>query len=134
MNKAAATRLSAPRPPQGPDGTVLDLPTMQARAEEAAEFLRSMASPHRLMILCHLVEGELPVGALAERVGIGQTGTSQHLARLRAEGLVATRRDGTTIFYRIADLRAAALLQVMYGLFCGAAADICATPSNGDKT
>ncbi|MFM2043196.1 MAG: hypothetical protein RLY86_1772 [Pseudomonadota bacterium] len=104
----------------------VDVATMQARAEQAADFLRSMANPHRLMLLCNLLDGELPVGELAARLEIGQTVASQHLARLRAEGLVATRREGTTIHYRIANPRAATFIQVMYGLFCA--------PGAGDGT
>jgi len=97
---------------------LLDVATMQARAAEASDFLRSMSSPHRLMILCNLLQGEVAVGELAERLGIAQTVASQHLARLRAEGIVATRRDGTTIFYRIASARAAEFVTMMYRLFC----------------
>lgn len=100
------------------DGPTIDPATMQTRAEEAAEFLRSMASPHRLMILCNLLDGELTVGGLAARLGVGQTVASQHLARLRAEGLVATRRDGTSIHYRLASPRAAAFVETIYRLFC----------------
>lgn len=93
-----------------------DLLAPQAAA--AAEFLRSMASPHRLMLLCHMLDGERSVGELAARAGIGQTLASQHLARLRAEGYAATRRSGTTIRYRLADPRVAALLGALHALFC----------------
>lgn len=91
---------------------------MQARAEDAATFLRSMANPHRLLILCNLLEGEATVGLLADRLGVGQTVMSQHLARLRAEGYVATRRAGTSIHYRIASPLAASFVETMYRLFC----------------
>lgn len=93
-------------------------PDMQDRAEEASAFLRSMASPHRLMFLCLLREGELPVGELAARTGISQTVASQHLARLRSEGLVATRREGTSIIYRLASERVHRFIGMMYELFC----------------
>ncbi len=106
-------------PPDGPAiDAAIDPATMQARAEEAADFLRSMASPHRLMILCNLLKGEQTVGALADRLGVGQTLASQHLARLRAEGLVATRREGTSIHYRLASPLAAEFVGTMYRLFC----------------
>lgn len=102
-----------------PDGEApVDPSTMQARAEDAADFLRSMASPHRLMILCNLLSGEQTVGALAARLNVGQTVASQHLARLRAEGIVATRREGTSIHYRLASPLAAEFVETMYRLFC----------------
>src|SRR5690606_29679911 len=69
----------------------------------AAELLRVLANGRRLEVLCALREGELSVGQLLERVGLSQSALSQHLARLRADGIVATRRAGQTIFYRIAD-------------------------------
>jgi DNA-binding transcriptional ArsR family regulator len=88
------------------------------KAAAAAGFLRSMASPHRLMLLCHMLDGERSVGELAARVGIGQTLASQHLTRLRAEGYATTRRVGTQIRYRLADPKVAALLGALHGLFC----------------
>lgn len=69
----------------------------------AAELLRVLGNEHRLRVLCALRMGELSVGRLAGRVGLSQSALSQHLARLRADGVVATRRDAQTIYYRIAD-------------------------------
>ena len=91
---------------------------MEARAAEAEAFLRSLASRHRLMILCDLVAGERSVGALLERLGLTQSNLSRHLALLREEGLVATRRAGTTIYYRIASDRVRPILEQLYRLFC----------------
>jgi ArsR family transcriptional regulator len=91
---------------------------MQASAEAAAQFLRTLASPHRLMILCALAEGERSVGALAERLGIAQPNVSQHLFKLKAEGLVASRREGQTIFYRLASAEVRPIIEHLYGIFC----------------
>jgi ArsR family transcriptional regulator, virulence genes transcriptional regulator len=94
---------------------------MEAHATEAAAMLRLLASERRLTVLCTLiVEGEAPVGRLAQRAGLSQPAMSQHLAKLREDGLVATRRDGTTIFYRIADQRVAKILATLHEIFCPA--------------
>lgn len=91
---------------------------LEARAAEAEAFLRSLASRHRLMILCNLVDAEMSVGELVRHLGLTQSNLSRHLAMLREEGLVATRRDGTTIYYRIGSPRVRALLAELYRLFC----------------
>lgn len=93
---------------------------MEARAAEAESFLRSLASRHRLMILCDLVQGERSVGDILTRLGLTQSNLSRHLATLREEGLVATRREGTTIHYRIASDRVRPILEQLYKLFCAA--------------
>jgi len=92
---------------------------MAANSEDAAAFLRSLASGPRLLVLCHLsVVGELSAGALAERIGLSQSALSQHLAKLREQGLIAYRREAQTLIYRIADERAAKLLEVLHQMFC----------------
>ena len=96
----------------------MDPAVMEARAAEAEAFLRSLASRHRLMILCSLLEGELAVGELVRRLGLTQSNLSRHLATLRQEGLVATRREGTVIHYRIASERVLPILAELYRLFC----------------
>jgi DNA-binding transcriptional ArsR family regulator len=89
------------------------------QAEEAAGLLKAMASEVRLLVLCHLAEsGELSVGQLQDRVGLGQSALSQHLAKLREEGLVATRKDAQTVFYRVCDPKAEQLLALLHDLFC----------------
>lgn len=98
----------------------LDPTALEARAAEAEAFLRSLASRHRLMILCSLVEGEVSVGELVRRLGLTQSNLSRHLAMLREEGLVATRREGTVIHYRIASERVRPILSELYRLFCAA--------------
>ncbi len=93
---------------------------MEARAAEAESFLRSLASRHRLMILCDLIQGERSVGDMLTRLGLTQSNLSRHLATLRDEGLVATRREGTTIHYRIASDRVRPILEQLYKMFCTA--------------
>ncbi len=95
---------------------------MENNADQAAQLLASMANSRRLMVLCHLVEGECSVGTLAQRVGLSQSALSQHLARMRSQGLVAARRDGQTVFYRLASTEVRALLETLHRLYCPAPA------------
>ena len=74
---------------------------LRAAAGRAAEFLRLLANENRLAILCALGEGELSVGALAAELGTSQPNVSQHLAKMRLGGMVATRQEGTKVFYRL---------------------------------
>lgn len=88
-------------------------------AAEAAALLRLLGHDRRLLVLCHLLaEGEITVGDLATRVGLSQPAMSQHLQRLRDDGLVATRRAGSTIHYRIADPRVARIIGTLRTIFC----------------
>lgn len=105
------------RPP-GREPEAIDIDDMAARAEEAAQFLRSLANPHRLLILCHLTHGEASVSYLERELGMRQAHLSQHLARLRQDGLVTTRRDARTIYYSIGSDAAADLVTLTYRLFC----------------
>ncbi|WP_257168696.1 helix-turn-helix transcriptional regulator [Bradyrhizobium sp. SRS-191] len=91
---------------------------LEDKAEEAARLLSAMANPKRLMVLCNLIEGERSVGELAEQVGLRQTALSQHLAMMRALDLVATRRDGQTIYYSLASDEVREVLQTLYRLYC----------------
>jgi DNA-binding transcriptional ArsR family regulator len=77
-----------------------------------------MANKQRLLILCHLAEGEKSVGALRTEIGLGQSALSQHLAILRRDGLVETRRSATTVIYSLASPEAVAMMETLYGLFC----------------
>lgn len=82
--------------------------------------LRLLANEKRLLMLCHLVAaGEMNVGSLAEAVGLSQSALSQHLAKLREERLVATRRDAQTIYYRLADPKAAQVLALLRDIYSG---------------
>lgn len=97
-----------------------DIPPAQfaAKAGEAAALLKALAHEARLMVLCRLVDGEYSAGALQDMSGLSQSALSQHLARLREEGLVATRRDAQTIYYRLADPNAARVLETLAAIFC----------------
>jgi ArsR family transcriptional regulator len=99
-------------------GTV-DTKTFEKQAVEVANILRALANERRLMFLCQLVEcGESNVGALAEAVGLSQSALSQHLARMREEGLVTFRRESQTVWYRIADPRIEQLFATLHRLYC----------------
>lgn len=92
---------------------------LERRASEAARFLREFANEHRLMILCRLAGGgEWAVTPLAASVGLSASALSQHLARLRDDGIVSFRREGQTIFYRLTDGRSGRLLALLNELFC----------------
>ncbi len=92
---------------------------MAANATDAAAYLKTLAHEGRLMILCHLGAGEKSVGELEQLLGIRQAAVSQMLARLREEGLVATRRDGKTIYYSLSDDKTEQVIGLLYSLFCG---------------
>jgi DNA-binding transcriptional ArsR family regulator len=92
---------------------------MAAQAKRAAEFLKALAHENRLMILCILSQGEKSVSELEEMLSLRQPTVSQQLARLRAEGLVTTRRDGKTIFYSLASEEARVVVSAVYEMFCG---------------
>ncbi|MBU1345961.1 MAG: metalloregulator ArsR/SmtB family transcription factor [Alphaproteobacteria bacterium] len=100
------------------DPHALPLDLFQASAGRAASLLRALSNEKRLMVLCQLGDGELSVGELAPPVGLSQSALSQHLARLREEGLVDTRREGTTIFYRIANPSVLKVIAVLAEIFC----------------
>ena len=97
---------------------------MATRAGDAAALMRLLSNEHRLLILCHLVSaGELSVGALVERIGLSQSALSQHLTKLREQGLVSFRRQAQTLFYRLSDPRAGEVLELLHELFCRDAGD-----------
>ncbi|MCU0931560.1 MAG: metalloregulator ArsR/SmtB family transcription factor [Serpentinimonas sp.] len=98
---------------------VLELTQMQTAAAEACGLMKVLSNPDRLMILCQLSQGEHRVGELESLLGIVQPTLSQQLTVLRDEALVATRRDGKHIYYRLESLRALAVIQVLYDQFCG---------------
>lgn len=96
-----------------------DIAQFAERADEVAAMLKALANRARLMVLCQLVEhGEMRVGELVNAVGLSQSALSQHLAKMRDEGLLAFRRDGKEVFYRIADPRCEALLSTLHTLYC----------------
>jgi DNA-binding transcriptional ArsR family regulator len=95
-----------------------NLKAMSRKADQAARLLRALSHGARLRVVCELVDGERSAGDLVRASGLSQSALSQHLAKLREEKLVTTRRDGQTIYYRIADSRALQVLKVLYELYC----------------
>jgi len=93
-------------------------PSMLQGAAQAADFLKTLANENRLLILCHLSEGEMSVSELEDALGLRQPTLSQQLARLRTDKLVNTRRVGKTIYYSLASDEVGQILELMYGLFC----------------
>lgn len=100
------------------DLTRFDPALFAESAGRAATLLRLLGNENRLMVLCQLADGELSVGQLQARIALSQSALSQHLALLREQGLVATRREGQTIHYRIVDHAALAVIQTLAELFC----------------
>ena len=101
-----------------PDISDEDMDRMLENAVTAANFLKAISHEGRLMILCHLVSGDKSVTELEDLLSARQAAVSQQLSRLRLEGLVIPRREGKTIFYRLANDRPRKVLQVVYDLFC----------------
>ena len=95
-----------------------DLKRMSRKAEQAARLLRALSHGARLRVVCELVDGERSAGELVRASGLSQSALSQHLAKLRTEKLVATRRDAQTIYYSIADPKALQVLKVLFELYC----------------
>ena len=100
------------------DASAMAPERLEERAGEVAGVLGLMANPKRLLILCKLLEGGRTVGALAAEVGLSQSALSQHLARLREAGLVATRRSAQSITYTLASREVRVLLATLYELYC----------------
>ena len=98
------------------DLALMGLERLQASAGDASRLLKALSNEHRLMILCQIGEDERQVADL--RVGLSQSALSQHLARLRDEGLVAFRREAQAAWYRIADPRCETLMATLYQLYC----------------
>jgi DNA-binding transcriptional ArsR family regulator len=100
-------------------GAPADFATFEANTAKVADLLRALANERRLMVLCKLLEGgEQSVGTLARAAKLSQSATSQHLAKMRDEGLVDFRREGQTLWYRIAEPRTQLLLVYLQELYC----------------
>jgi len=97
----------------------LDMRAMRRHSHSAGALLKALGNPHRLLILCVLADGERSVGELNELVALSQSALSQHLAVLREERLVTTRREAQTIFYRLAEGPAMKVIQVLHDHYCG---------------
>ena len=104
----------------GVSGSMVDmeLAVLRESALKASSLLKAMANEHRLMILCQIGSKECSVGELVKNVGLSQSALSQHLARLRRDQLVRTRRDAQTIYYRLASPEVHAVIETLYGLYC----------------
>lgn len=92
-------------------------------SDRASEFLKSLANSQRLRILCLIIEGERPVGEIADVIGANQSSVSQNLALMRREGLVVPRRSGQTIYYRLADKKLIKMFRLLNDMFCKPAKD-----------
>lgn len=97
---------------------IIDPDEMRAAVDQASELMKALSNQHRLLILCRLIDGEKSVGQLAEFLGIRDSTVSQHLALLRREGVIAGRRDGQTIWYRIESGVAREVVGVLYAHYC----------------
>ena len=98
--------------------TDMTIDDMKANARRATDFLKTISHEQRLLILCQLTQQELSVGELATALDIRQPTVSQHLARLRAEGLISARRDGTTIYYALQQHDVVPIINALYSVFC----------------
>ena len=116
MTPSSTTESSQPELPFKPD---LDPEAMRAAAGDAARLMRTIGNESRLTILCQLSQGECSVGDLQASLPLTQPALSQHLARLRKEGLVETRRESRHIFYRLAPGPIEGVLEALYSVYCG---------------
>lgn len=98
----------------------MDFYSMQRNASGAATLLKGLANENRLMIMCVLAEGETSVGQLNQRIELSQSALSQHLAVLREQGLVETRRESQTIYYRLAETPAMQIIELLHDVYCPA--------------
>lgn len=114
----------SPRPARLPRhderlGTHMRLEKLRDSAARASRLLKAMSNQNRLMILCQLAhDGEKCVGDLERVIGLSQSALSQHLARLRRDGLVKTRRSAQTIYYSLSGDEADAVIDILYRLYC----------------
>ena len=117
--RAAAAAAKKPQLAPGADDAAA-LKKLAKQAGDAAQLLKMLGNEKRLLILCFLaVRGEMTVGELVGMVKLSQSALSQHLAKLRADGLVEFRRTSQTLHYRVADPRALSLLHVLKEIYCG---------------
>jgi DNA-binding transcriptional ArsR family regulator len=100
---------------------------MLQAVDKATELLKALASRNRLLLLCHLIEGEKSVGQLARLIGARETAVSQQLTLLRKDELVRTRRDGQTIYYSLASPQAAKVIETLHGIYCAPLGEAAAT-------
>ena len=115
LSRVRAGRASAPDEGRPPGFNVADL---KGSALLATKLLKALSNEHRLLILCQLVDGEKSVSEFESLDGLSQSALSQHLARLRREGLVSTRRDAQSIYYALANDTVIEIIEVLYNAYC----------------
>lgn len=108
---------------QTPPAPLINADAMRANADEAARLLKMLANGQRLRVLCLLIGGELSVGQINERIDLSQSALSQHLAKLRDEGLVTNRRESQTIYYRLSSGPAQRVISSLHDIYCSADAE-----------
>ncbi|CAA0126191.1 putative HTH-type transcriptional regulator YgaV [Halioglobus japonicus] len=96
----------------------MDIERMRSNVQQASALLKSLSNPNRLLVLCALVTREHTAGELEELTGLSQSAISQHLARLRDDKIVATRRDGQRIFYSLTSAHVTAMIETLHGIYC----------------
>lgn len=96
----------------------MEIRDLESHLDEAERLLKALANRHRLLVLCELHGREKSVGELHEAVGLSQSALSQHLAWLRADGIVSTRREAQTIYYSLASPEVTRLIAVLHEMFC----------------
>jgi len=101
----------------------MNLEELQSKAGAVEALLKAVGNRNRLIVLCELLKGERSVGALQSATGLSQSALSQHLARLRADGVVQTRRESQTIHYSLASDRVTRLIGLLYELYCAPRCD-----------
>ncbi len=111
----AAYRAGSGKPPSR-----LDFEAMKRNASDAVSLLKGLANESRLMIVCVLAEGEMSVGQLNQRIKLSQSALSQHLAVLREQGMVQTRRESQTIFYSLSNTTAVEIIGLLHDVYCHA--------------
>ncbi len=105
----------------------MDLEQLRHKAQRASLLLKAMSNEHRLLILCQLVQGEKSVSELQDLVGLSQSALSQHLARLRRDDFVKSRRSAQTVYYSLAGHEALSVIGILYDLYCTEAAETAET-------
>ena len=119
--KKPKLEMSAPElPKKAANAAVLDLDWMRSQAAQVVSLLKVIGNPDRLLLLCQMLQGEYSVGELEDLLDIQQPTLSQQLGVLRTEGLVATRRDGKYIYYRVSHPHVQVILEVLHQLYCSA--------------
>ena len=96
----------------------MDVKPVEKNVQDAVKILKALSNERRLMIVCALYEGEMSVGALEDLIGLSQSALSQHLARLRRDDLVQTRRDAQTIYYSLRDGDLHKILSCLHDMYC----------------